>query len=217
MDAIRRLCQSDPEAGMLAPGRLRLHQDARGGVGCGGSGLVLVRHPGAGSGGIGEADARVQAKRGSSLCAMPAGCDGAVAQLLVAIGRAGIELAPHPTDPAMLRHRPAELPSDLSARLRMHRAEARWLLAGGYAPDPAGDAGHALAERLGIADDLGMPAHPGAPAWLVAVGESMGACCHTATSVVYSGHGTTDGRDRDGDSSERQGTGRNSPGRGGGP
>jgi hypothetical protein len=97
-----------------------------------------------------------------------------LAPLLLALGRAGIELARHPTDAARLRHRPAALPPDLSARLRMHRTAILGLLAGGYAPDPHGDAGHVLAERLGVADDLGMPAHPGAPAWLVAAGESMG-------------------------------------------
>lgn len=103
--------------------------------------------------------------------------------LLLALGRAGIELAPHPTDPARLRHRrptpngwAADLPPDLSARLRLHRAAVVGLLVDGYAPDPHGDtdAGYVLAERLGVADGLGMPTHPGSAAWLVAVGESVG-------------------------------------------
>jgi hypothetical protein len=100
-----------------------------------------------------------------------------LASLLLALGRAGVELAPHPTDPARLRHRPADLPPDLSARLRLHRAAVVGLLAGGYAPDPHGgtDAGYVYGERLGVADDLGMPTHPGSAAWLAAVGESMGA------------------------------------------
>jgi len=98
-----------------------------------------------------------------------------LAPLLLALGRAGIELAAHPTDPARLRHRPADLPPDLSARLRIHRAAVLGLLVNGYAPKPHGDtdAGYVLGERLGVADALGMPTHPGSAAWLVAVGEAM--------------------------------------------
>ncbi|MBX3410387.1 MAG: hypothetical protein KF859_10945 [Phycisphaeraceae bacterium] len=98
-----------------------------------------------------------------------------LAGLLADLGRAGIELAPHPTDTALIRHRPADLPSNLAARLRLHRGAVLGLLAGGYAPDPHGDAGYIYGERLGMAEELGLPTHPGAPAWLVAVGESMGA------------------------------------------
>ncbi|MDX2147331.1 MAG: hypothetical protein SFZ23_07390 [Planctomycetota bacterium] len=99
-----------------------------------------------------------------------------LAPLLLALGRAGFELAPHPTDPARLRHRPADLPPDLSARLRLHRAAVLGLLVNVYAPDPHGDteAGYVYAERLGVADGLGLATHPGSAAWLVAVGESMG-------------------------------------------
>lgn len=81
-------------------------------------------------------------------------------------------LPTRPTRPAC-GHRTADLPPDLSARLRMHRAAVLGLLAVGYTPVPRGDAGYVLGERLGIADGLGMPTHDGAPAWLVAVGESM--------------------------------------------
>lgn len=93
-------------------------------------------------------------------------------RLLVALGVAGVELAPHPDDPARLRHRPATLPPDLLALLRPNVADVRALLTE-YAPDPDSDAAAVLAERLGIADDLNMPTHPGAPAWLIAVGESV--------------------------------------------
>ena len=105
-----------------------------------------------------------------------------VAPLLVAVGRAGIELAPHPSDPARLRHRPVDLPPDLSARLRVHRAAVLGLLVDGYGP--AGDAGYVFGERLGIAVDLELPTHPGSAAWLVAVGESMGHGCTTRTIRV---------------------------------
>ena len=100
-----------------------------------------------------------------------------LAPLLVALGRAGIELAPHPTDPARLRHRPADLPPDVSARLRLHRGAMLRLLADGYTPAGGTDAEYVYGERLGIADELAMPKHPGSPAWLVAVGESLGLRC----------------------------------------
>lgn len=96
---------------------------------------------------------------------------------ILAMGRAGVEVALHPTDAGRLRHRPADLPPDLSARLRLHRAAILGLLVGGYTPDPHGDAGYVLGERLGVADGLAMPTHAGAPAWLLAVGESMGCSC----------------------------------------
>ncbi len=128
-----------------------------------------------------------------------------LARLLLALGRAGIELAPHPTDAGRLRHRPADLPPDLSARLRIHRAAVVGLLVDGYAPDPHGDtdAGYVLGERLGVADGLGLPTHPGSAAWLVAVGESIGDSCGVATCGVHLGHGETDERDSGGGEGER--------------
>jgi hypothetical protein len=102
-----------------------------------------------------------------------------LAALVKALGRAGIELAAHPSDPARLRHRPAVLPPDLADGLRRHRGAILGLLAGTHAPEPADDpdAAYTLAERLGVADDLGLATHPGSPAWLVAVGESMENSC----------------------------------------
>ncbi len=97
----------------------------------------------------------------------------ALALLLVALGRAGIELAPHPTDSGRLRHRPAVLSPDLSARLRIYRAAVLRLVLGGYSPADDTDAGYVYGERLGVADGLGLATHPGSAAWLVAVGESM--------------------------------------------
>jgi hypothetical protein len=106
-----------------------------------------------------------------------------LAPLLLALGLAGIELAPHPTEAARLRHRPADLPPDLSARLRIHRAAVLGLLVDGYAP-AGDDAGYVLGERLGVADGLTSPTHTGSPAWMVAVGESMGCSCTTRTNGV---------------------------------
>ncbi len=96
-----------------------------------------------------------------------------VGAVLLALGRAGIELAPHPSACDRVRHRPALLPPSVSALLRLHRAEVVRLLVAGYAPDDGTDGAVVLAERLSIADDLGMPTHPGASAWLIAVGESI--------------------------------------------
>jgi hypothetical protein len=66
-----------------------------------------------------------------------------LAPLLIALGRAGIDLAPHTADFARLRFKcpdgRADLSPDLLARLRLHRAAILGLLAGG----------------------LGMPTHPG--------------------------------------------------------
>lgn len=142
-----------------------------------------------------------------------------LAPLLVALGRAGIELALHPIDVGRLRHRPADLPPDLSARLRIHRAAVVGLLASGYAPDAhaGGGAGYVYGERMGVADGLGLATHPGSAAWLVAVGESIGNGCHAATYGVHSGHGTTDEGDSGGGEGERSNTLRDRQGRGRGP
>ena len=50
--------------------------------------------------------------------------------------------------------------------------------------DPDTEAGYVMGERLVVADELGMPTHPGAPAWLVAVGEAMHTSCLMATNAV---------------------------------
>jgi len=104
-----------------------------------------------------------------------------IAPLLAALARAGIELSPDPDDCARLRHRPADLPADLSARLRIHKAAVLRLLVDGYAP-AGDDAGYVLGERLGMADGLTLPTHTGSPAWLSAVAESMGCSCTKRTN-----------------------------------
>ena len=121
-----------------------------------------------------------RAREGPSLGTLPG--------LLVALGVAGIELGRHPSDPERLRHRPATLPPDLLEGLQRHRAAILALLdtidgKGGYAPARE-DAAIVYGERLGMADGLGMHTHPGSPAWLVAVGESMGCSCTKRTNGV---------------------------------
>ena len=95
-----------------------------------------------------------------------------LAGLLLDLGQVGVELAPHPAHHDCLRHRPAALAPELAARLRMHKAAILALMAEGYTPtDP--EAAYILFERLGIADDSGMPTHPGSAAWSLAVAESL--------------------------------------------
>jgi hypothetical protein len=140
-----------------------------------------------------------------------------LAPLLVDLGTAGIELA---TRGDRLRHRPATLPPGLSARLRLNCAAVVALLRAGYAPDASGAGGEAVyvyGERLGIADGLGMPTHPGSPAWLVAVGESMGNSCRQATRGVHSMHGATDQGNIGSGAGERSDALRDRQGRGRGP
>jgi len=108
--------------------------------------------------------------------------------LLLAVGLAGIELAPHPAHETSLRHRPATIPPDLAARLRLHKPGVLAILRGEKLPDEAhgdSEAAYIMGERLGIADELGMPTHPGSPAWLVAVGEAMGKGCLVATDWIH--------------------------------
>lgn len=107
-----------------------------------------------------------------------------LAALMLDLGCAGIELAPHPTDTARLRHRPSDLPSDLLARLRRHKREMVPFLVSGFTPE-RGEASYVFDERLGVADELGMPVHIGSSAWLIAVGESLAHfSCRTATHGV---------------------------------
>lgn len=135
-----------------------------------------------------------------------------LAALLLALADAGIELAPHPTDPGRLRYRratpdgwAADLRPDLIAGLLANRAAIARLLATGYTPD-GDEARIVFGERLGVADGLGMPTHPGSAAWLIAVGESIGTGCHAATYGVHSGHGTTDEGHSGGGEGERSNT-----------
>lgn len=99
--------------------------------------------------------------------------------LLVTLGRAGVELAPGGD---RLRFRPATIPPDLLHGLRSHKADLLALLAPGGLRDLEADpeAGYTLGERLGVAEGLGMDTGAGSPAWLIAVGEAMGQTDYTA-------------------------------------
>ncbi len=82
--------------------------------------------------------------------------------LLLDLGRKVVELDQHPSDPNRLRFRPASLPPELAARVRGHKPALLDLLTGGPRPFPDSEAAYILAERLGVAEGLGMPTHPGA-------------------------------------------------------
>jgi hypothetical protein len=105
---------------------------------------------------------------------------------------AGIELARHPSDPALLLHRPASIPDHWREALRRHRVLILSLLTTGYNPDDESEF-DVYVERLGIADDLGMSTLPGAPAWLIAVGEYMKYSCTKGTNTVESHYDDCDG------------------------
>ncbi len=115
-----------------------------------------------------------------------------IASLLIKTGSMGVDLSSDPSDPSDptgLRYRPIDLHVDLADRLRHSKADLLALLRGTETPDqtdPDSEAGLVMCERLEIADDLRMPAHPGSPAWLVAVGEGLHASCHMATGSLYS-------------------------------
>lgn len=97
----------------------------------------------------------------------------ALPRLLVELGAAGVELTCHPDDAGRLRHRPATLVPELAARTRLHKGALLAQLNRGL-PSAAGtDAAVVYAERLGVADDLGMTTHVGSPGWLIAVGEAL--------------------------------------------
>lgn len=111
-----------------------------------------------------------------------------LAPLLVDLGTAGVELAARPGDAAGVRFRPATLAPGLASDLRAHKAALAALLSGVDGPYGA-DALYVLGERLGIADDLGMPTHRGSPAWLVAMGKALQAMtpgCARAPGMAYS-------------------------------
>lgn len=140
-----------------------------------------------------------------------------LARLLIALGRASVELAPHPTDPERLRHRPPTLRPELANEVRTRRVVLIGLLVVGYAPDAEAEAAYVYGERMAMASDLGMPTHAGSPAWLVAVGESMWCRCHAATGGIYLGHGTTDEGNSGGGEGERSDALRDRQERGRGP
>lgn len=88
--------------------------------------------------------------------------------LLCSLGRAGAMIAAHAE---LLRFKPSTLAPDLIVGLGLHKLD---ILAALVNPTHAsGEVRHTFTERLGIADTLGMDTAPGAPAWLIALGESM--------------------------------------------
>lgn len=135
--------------------------------------------------------------------------------LLVDLGRAGVTLRNAGSGVGFTPR--AALTPERAAAVGIHKPAVLRLLVDGYAPAPDTDAAYIRGERLSIADGLGMPTHPGSPAWLIAVGESMRPGCEIATHRLHSEHGSTDRRNHGGDQSERSDTLRDCQGCGGGP
>ncbi|MFN7022129.1 MAG: hypothetical protein ACK4WH_12485 [Phycisphaerales bacterium] len=95
-------------------------------------------------------------------------------ELMIDLGRAGVTLRDaYPNVGASPRSR---LTPERAAAIAAHKTDLLILLAAGWVPadPPEEDAEYALAERLGVADELGMPTNPGSAAWLVALGEAVG-------------------------------------------
>tara|TARA_E500000318_G_C3385150_1_gene143754 strand:- start:99 stop:485 length:387 start_codon:yes stop_codon:yes gene_type:complete len=94
--------------------------------------------------------------------------------LLVDLGAEGIELAIDPADADRLRYRPVTGPTPLVDRLRHMKHVVLAALRGRYVPDGSDvEMAYVFGERLGIAEDLGLPTHVGSSAWLIAAGESL--------------------------------------------
>lgn len=136
--------------------------------------------------------------------------------LLIDLGCAGVEIAVHPTYPTRLRHRPATLAPELVDWLRLLKSDLLAVLRGEGLPDDM-ETRYVMGERLGVADELGMPMHIGSPAWLVATGESIGCSCDVATDMVHSGHGKAGATDSGGGQDERRDALRDRQGRECGP
>ncbi len=109
----------------------------------------------------------------------------ALRDLLLRLALSGVEVAPNPNDPERLRYRPAVLSTEQRDELRRHKPAVLALLRGEGVPGSDSEAAYILHERLGVAEELGMPTHPGSPAWLVAVGEAMGEGCYVATDWIH--------------------------------
>ena len=101
---------------------------------------------------------------------------------LVSLGKAGVEVAAHPSVPDRIRHRPVTLPESIVSGLRTHRTSILALLHEGIRPLDE-ESAFAFAERMAVADGLEMPTHPGSAAWSIAIGETI--CCQVATRVVH--------------------------------
>jgi hypothetical protein len=109
----------------------------------------------------------------------------AFAALLLGLGRVGVELAPDRTDPDRLRFRPAALSPERRDDLARHKPAVLALLRGEGVPSGDNESAYVFEERLGIAEGLNMPVHPGSPAWLVAVGEAILQGCIMTPSMIY--------------------------------
>lgn len=97
---------------------------------------------------------------------MTASCP--IAEVCVLLGKAGTSIAIHRG--GLIFNLPGGDDS-IRALLSSHREPLTALVSA--EPALSQDAMDHFTERLGIADGLGMPAHVGSPAWLIALGEAL--------------------------------------------
>lgn len=118
-----------------------------------------------------------------------------LAVLMMDLGRAGVELA---ADGERVRFRPRDrVGPDLLAGIRRHKrallailgdpGQADGLPGSGSGPvigEAIWEAAYTFSERLGVACELGLAVHVGAPGWLIAMGTAL-----EAEHTVRSGGG----------------------------
>jgi hypothetical protein len=110
----------------------------------------------------------------------------ALACVLHALGVAGVELGLDPSNPNRLRFRPAALSPERRDDLARHKPAVLALLRGEGVPSGDNESAYVFEERLGIAEGLNMPVHPGTPAWIIAIAESLEqSCCQKGTDGVW--------------------------------
>ncbi len=115
-----------------------------------------------------------------------------LAELLIDLGRAGVVL--RSAQVAIGLTPKSALTAARALAIALNRPAILRLLGSGYAPSNE-EAAYTFAERIAVADELGMPTQTGSSAWLIAVGESMQSSCVPTTIVVDCPHGAATGQD----------------------
>ena len=113
-------------------------------------------------------------------------------ELLVDLGRAGVVLR---SAYAALGFTPkSAMTAARALAIVLNRPAILRLVRDGYAP-ANDEAAYTFAERIAVADELGMPTQTGSSAWMIAAGESMECSCVSTTIVVDCPHGAATGQD----------------------
>lgn len=113
-------------------------------------------------------------------------------ELLIDIGRVGVVLR---SAYAALGFTPkSAMTAARALAFVLNRSAMLRLVRDGYAPAD-NEAAYTFAERIALAEELGMPTQTGSSAWMIAVGESMQSSCVSTTIVVHCQHGAATGQD----------------------